>query len=106
MAFNEQNTVEHFIIQQLSGVNLNAVQGNVVKEDAVGTNIPTDLPEGITAESVKGRDNPYYMYVSGNAETPEQLSEKVNQLRAHGYADVQIVKYDKLNYTKTNKKNI
>jgi hypothetical protein len=35
MAFNEQNTVEHFIIHQLTGVNLNAVQGNVVKENAV-----------------------------------------------------------------------
>jgi type I restriction enzyme R subunit len=35
MAFNEQNTVEHFIIHQLTGVNLNAVHGNVVKEDAV-----------------------------------------------------------------------
>ena len=35
MAFNEQNTVEHFIIHQLTGVNLNVVQGNVVKEDAV-----------------------------------------------------------------------
>ena len=35
MAFNEQNTVEHFIIHQLTGVNLNAVQSNVVKEDAV-----------------------------------------------------------------------
>ena len=42
MAFNEQNTVEHFIIHQLTGVNLNAMQGNpawaghgFVKEDAV-----------------------------------------------------------------------
>ena len=35
MTFNEQNTVEHFIIHQLTGVNLNAVQGNVVKEDQV-----------------------------------------------------------------------
>lgn len=35
MPFNEQNTVEHFIIHQLTGVNLNAVQGNVAKEDAV-----------------------------------------------------------------------
>ena len=35
MSFNEQNTVEHFIIHQLAGVNLNAVEGNVVKEDAV-----------------------------------------------------------------------
>lgn len=32
MAFNEQNTVEHFIIHQLTGVNLNAEQGTVVKE--------------------------------------------------------------------------
>src|ERR1039458_89762 len=35
MAFNEQNTVEHFIIHQLSGINLNAVQGHIVKEDEV-----------------------------------------------------------------------
>jgi len=35
MSFNEQNTVEHFIIHQLTGVNLNAVQGNVFKEDSV-----------------------------------------------------------------------
>ena len=30
MEFNEQNTVEHFIIHQLTGVNLNAVHGNLV----------------------------------------------------------------------------
>ena len=35
MSFNEQNTVEHFIIHQLSGVNLNAVKGNAAREDAV-----------------------------------------------------------------------
>ena len=35
ITFNEQNTVEHFIIYQLTGVNLNDVQGNVVKEDAI-----------------------------------------------------------------------
>jgi type I restriction enzyme R subunit len=35
MTFNEQNTVEHFIIHQLTGVNLNAVRGNKVQEDAV-----------------------------------------------------------------------
>jgi type I restriction enzyme R subunit len=32
MKFNEQNTVEHFIIHQLSGVNLNAVQSGMVAE--------------------------------------------------------------------------
>ncbi len=35
MAFNPQNTVEHFIVHYLTGVNLNAVQGNVVREDVV-----------------------------------------------------------------------
>lgn len=35
MHFNEQNSVEHFIIHQLTGINLNSVHGNVVKEDEV-----------------------------------------------------------------------
>lgn len=35
MSFNEQNTVEHFIIHQVTGINLNAVKGNVVMEDEV-----------------------------------------------------------------------
>jgi len=35
MPFNEQNSVEYFIIHQLTGVNLNAVHGNIAKEDAV-----------------------------------------------------------------------
>jgi len=35
MAFNEQNTVEHYIIHQLTGVNLNTVQSDLAKEDAV-----------------------------------------------------------------------
>ena len=35
MTFNEQNTVEHFIIHQLTRVNLNAVQGNIAKKDAI-----------------------------------------------------------------------
>lgn len=35
MAFNEQNTVEHFIIHQLTGVNLNAIKGNTVQEEDV-----------------------------------------------------------------------
>ena len=34
MPFNELNSVEHFIIHQLSGVNLNDMHGNIVKEDA------------------------------------------------------------------------
>lgn len=35
MAFNEQNSVEHFIIHQLTGVNLNAIRDGMVKEDPV-----------------------------------------------------------------------
>ena len=35
MPFNEQNSVEHFIIHNLTGVNLNAVRGNIASEDAV-----------------------------------------------------------------------
>ncbi len=35
MAFNEQNTVEHFIIHQLTGVNLNSVQGGMVAEEVL-----------------------------------------------------------------------
>ncbi len=35
MIFNEQNSVEHFIIHQLTGVNLNAVKGNSVSDDEV-----------------------------------------------------------------------
>jgi len=38
MAFNNQNTVKHFIIHQLTGVNLNAVKNNIAKEDGVGEN--------------------------------------------------------------------
>ena len=33
-AFNELNSVEHFIIHQLTGVNLNQVQHGMVKEEA------------------------------------------------------------------------
>lgn len=35
MNFNELNSVEHFIIHRLTGVNLNAVQSGMVAEDAV-----------------------------------------------------------------------
>ena len=35
MPFNEQNSVEHFIIHQLTGLNLNSVYGNMVEDDGV-----------------------------------------------------------------------
>ena len=36
MTFNELNSVEHFIIHNLTGVNLNTVRAGVVKEESVG----------------------------------------------------------------------
>ena len=36
MTFNELNSVEHFIIHNLTGVNLNNVRGGMVKEEPVG----------------------------------------------------------------------
>lgn len=35
MSFNEQNSVEHFIIDQLTGINLNSVQNGQVGEHDV-----------------------------------------------------------------------
>ena len=35
MSFNELNSVEHFIIHKLTGVNLNNMQSGMVAEDAV-----------------------------------------------------------------------
>ncbi len=35
MSFNELNSVEHFIIHHLTGVNLNNVQSGMVAEDPV-----------------------------------------------------------------------
>ena len=34
MSFNEQNSVENFIIHHLTGVNLNAIKDGVAKEDS------------------------------------------------------------------------
>jgi len=39
MPFNEQNSVEHFIIHHLTGINLNSVQINTVKEEIVPYNV-------------------------------------------------------------------
>jgi len=36
MTFNEKNSVEHFIIHNLTGVNLNNARGGMVKEESVG----------------------------------------------------------------------
>ena len=35
MSFTEQNSIENFVIHQLTGVNLNEVQNNLVSEELV-----------------------------------------------------------------------
>ena len=35
MTFTEQNSIENFVIHQLTGVNLNAVKNNIVAEEIV-----------------------------------------------------------------------
>jgi type I restriction enzyme R subunit len=91
MAFNEQNTVEHFIIQQLTGVNLNAVQGNVVKEDVVQYEggvkwkyvqadlLQRDITEVLVENELKDalcRLNPII------ADNPDKADEVIHKLRA------------------------
>ena len=90
MAFNEQNTVEHFIIHQITGVNLNAVQGNIVKEDTVEYDsvkwkyvqadlLPRDITEVFVEKELKEslcRLNPTI------AANPEKAEEVIHKLRA------------------------
>lgn len=91
MAFNEQNTVEHFIIHQLTGVNLNAVQGNIVKEDAAEYEgaikwkyfqadlLQRDITEVFVEKELKEalcRLNPAI------ADNPDKAEEVIHKLRA------------------------
>jgi type I restriction enzyme R subunit len=91
MSFNEQNTVEHFIIHELSGVNLNAVQGSVVKEDEVEYNdsvkwkyvqadlLQRDIAEVLVEKELKEalcRLNPDI------AANPDKADEVIHKLRA------------------------
>jgi type I restriction enzyme R subunit len=90
MSFNEQNSVEHFIIHQLSGVNLNAVKCNMAKEDAVEYDtvkwkyvqadlLPRDITEVFVEKELKEalcRLNPDI------AANPERAEEVIHKLRA------------------------
>ena len=90
MSFNEQNSVEHFIIHQLSGVNLNAVKGNIAKEDAVEYDtvkwkyvqadlLQRDITEVLVEKELKDalcRLNPAI------AAHPEKAEEVIHKLRA------------------------
>lgn len=90
MSFNEQNSVEHFIVHNLTGINLNAVHGNVVNEDAVEYDtvkwkyiqadlLQRDVTEAFIEKELKDalcRLNPVI-----NAH-PEKADEVIHKLRA------------------------
>lgn len=91
MTFNEQNAVEHFIIHQLSGVNMNDVHVGSVKEDPVtyGTEakwkyiqselLQRDITDVLLEKELKEslcRLNPDI------AAAPERAEEVIHKLRA------------------------
>jgi len=91
MAFNEQNSVEHFIIHQLTGVNLNSIQSGVVKEADVDYGdkakwkyiqpdlLPRDISEVFLERELKEalcRLNPAI------AANPDKADEVIHKLRA------------------------
>ena len=91
MAFNEQNSVEHFIIHQLTGVNLNNIQSGVVKEADVDYGdkakwkyvqpdlLPRDISEVFLERELKEalcRLNPAI------AANPDKAEEVIHKLRA------------------------
>ena len=91
MAFNEQNSVEHFIIHQLTGVNLNSIQAGVVKEADVDYGdkakwkyvqpdlLPRDISEVFLERELKEalcRLNPAI------ADYPDKADEVIHKLRA------------------------
>lgn len=91
MAFNEQNSVEHFIVHQLSGVNLNSIHGGVVREADVDYGdkakwkyiqpdlLPRDISEVFLEKDLKDalcRLNPTI------AANPDKADEVIHKLRA------------------------
>lgn len=91
MPFNEQNSVEHFIIHQLTGVNLNAIRGNMAMEDPVPYGdeakwryiqpdlLPRELTDVLLEKELKEslcRLNPAI------ATNPERANEVIHKLRA------------------------
>ena len=78
----------------------------LLNEDDEGKKAISDLPPGLEYNVVKGKDNPYFMYITSGKDAPELLSSLIGELRKSGYPDVQIVKFDGVNYTKANEKGI
>ena len=91
MAFNEQNSVEHFIIHQLTGVNLNSIQSGVVKEADVNYGdkakwryvqpdlLPRDMSEVFLERELK---EALCMLNPAIAANPDKADEVIHKLRA------------------------
>ena len=90
MAFNELNSVEHFIVHQLTGVNLNATTGTLVKESTAPYGdevqwrylpadlVPRELTDVLVEKELKEaicRLNPAI------AEVPDRAVEVIHKLR-------------------------
>jgi type I restriction enzyme, R subunit len=91
MPFTEQNSVEYFIIHQLSGINLNAVQSGIVYEDSVSYGneikwrylqselLPREITDVLLEKELKDslcRLNPFI------AANPDLANEVIHKLRA------------------------
>lgn len=90
MPFNEQNSVEHFIVHQLTGINLNTVHNNVVNEETVPYDVvgweyvhadllPRDISDILIEKELKEaliRLNPDIAF------HPERADEVIHKLRA------------------------
>ena len=91
MAFNEQNSVEHFIIHQLAGVNLNSIQAGVVKEADVDYGdkakwkyvqpdlLPRDISEVFLERELKQALINLNPAIAAN---PDKADEVIHKLRA------------------------
>jgi len=87
MPFTEMNSVEHFIVQQLTGVNLNAGDGVVSSPDTgrhVWRYMPTDtLDREITEVLVESELKQALIRINPEiAEQPDRADELIHKLRA------------------------
>jgi len=90
MSFNELNSVEHFIIHRLTGVNLNAVHEHVVKEDSVEYDTvkwkyiqPDMLPREIDEVFIEKELREALCRLNPDIEAqPDKADEVIHKLRA------------------------
>lgn len=91
MVFNEQNTVEHFIIHQLTGVNLNFIHDGVAQDDTTSYGdepkwkyvepvvLVRDLSDVMLENELKAALCKLNPSIASN---PERADEVINKLRA------------------------